>query len=378
MTKIGMNKGLATAIAMALVTCVAVWFVLGGGAEKIARDEILKAEVNYASTLAYRLVRFDVENGIADRKAADRARANIGTYFRQVDGRCGRYRQARDFLLCANRVLGEYFEYEGTADATNTYAMGHSDCDLNAFLVMDAAAMHGVETSVMYTPGHALVTWAGEDGKTYYLETTVSDNRGKLADIKDTFYVRTNDDTYYTPYDDEAAFVLYQAVVYRQMADKGYIVGLFDALPDNTLVADSYYEYLMTHGRIGPDEIADITERLKTATTSETLSLILADWYLKLGDTDRALSVLGGLPPQFCTYDCIWLGIEAWADHLGYHEQGAQISDFYREYLKDWKIFESRQRIRYLLVTGVIGVLVVVIFVSVFLRRRFARKSCQR
>ena len=66
------------------------------------------------------------------------------------------------------------------------------------------------------------------------------------------------------------------------------------------------------------------------------------------------------------------------AVHLGYHEQGAQISDFYREYFKDWKIFEGRQRIRYLLVTVVIVVLVVVIFVSVFLRRRFARKSCQR
>lgn len=57
-------------MALALVTGVAVWFVPGGGAERAATGDTLKVEggalSNYASTLTYRMVRFDVENGIAD------------------------------------------------------------------------------------------------------------------------------------------------------------------------------------------------------------------------------------------------------------------------------------------------------------------------
>jgi len=374
MKKIGMNRGLATATAMALVIGVAVWFVLGGS-EKTAVDDPLKvnkgALSKYESTLTYRMVRFDVENGIADIQAANKARVNIGAYFQWVDEQCLQYQQVRDFLLCANQVVGEHFDYEVSEDVSNSYARQRSDCDLNAFLIVDVARMHGFDPYMMYSPGHAFITWTGRDGEVYYLETTKNDNRGKLADINDAFYVRSLDGTYYTRYGADAVLSIYKALVYRLSANKAYIVGLYNALPGNSLVADSYYEYLMIHNRIGPDEIADIIERLKTDPTSETLSLILASWYVEQGDTGRALSALGALPPRFCTSDCIWLGIEAWSDYLGYHEQGTRVSDFYGKYLKDLAIFSNYEKAQdFLKSVGLIIAAIFCVLLWFFGRRR--------
>lgn len=261
----------------------------------------------YKNTLTFKMIDFDVSKGIASHNDAIKAKSNVAYFFNSVIHNCSKS-TGKDLALCANKILGKYFYYTQSAETSNNYAKQQSDCDLNAYLLYDALNFMGVETYISYSPGHAFISLVDNDRKLINIETTHANNNGKLADMRESLYVKTNHKYYYAPKTGDDAFAVYQALVYHLSTDKNYIENLPN-LKTNPIVSDFYYRHLQLSGKLSSSDVNELKHLLESDRASTEKKIIIANWYLSQGQDGEARKYVGMIDNSSCDDECVTLKI---------------------------------------------------------------------
>lgn len=260
---------------------------------------------DYNDSLVFKLIAFDLDKGITTKDIADKAKRNVYFYYEEVSRECDGLGD-REYFICANRILGQYFYYTQSTETSNNYAKQQSDCDLNSYLIYDVANNAGIDTSIIYAPNHAFVSWKKDNGLYGYLETTTDNNHGSIANLSTRAYRKNLDKTYYTPFKADDAFTIYQALVFDLSVDKTYITKLSN-IKTNALINDTYFDYLASIGHLSLTDVEYIEVLLKTDFTSSDKKLTVADWYLNHGNSRKAKAYLMAIDSKHCNSDCVSL-----------------------------------------------------------------------
>lgn len=261
--------------------------------------------------LSHRVIEMDSDNGIIGATATSTALANVNHYLSSVARSCHYDDNAAAFLNCANAVLHENFYYHSADDAGRGYADHNSDCDTNAFLIMDAAKAAGLPTYIVYSPGHAFVAWKDDQGHFQYHETTGGNNKGRPFNFRDRLYKKTMDRTYYTPraYDDPVVIATYHALMSAVSGRGDKLPELVARYPDNTLMTSAWFRWKRQHGTLSLADAERIDRILKTDITDSGMYLSLTDIYIRAGNLDRARQAFDNLPARDCGDECYYYAI---------------------------------------------------------------------
>ena len=256
----------------------------------------------FEGTLSFEMLNFDLEQGIASAEVVKSAKHNIAFYFDQVEKQC-RSIQGEEFFLCANRVLGTYFYYTPSTELSNNLAKQQSDCDLNSYLIYDAARLAGLDAYVVYSPNHAFIGWRSESG-IKFLETTTDNNKGSRADLSKTLYKKSLDRSYYTLEKHEHVFTIYQALVSQLSKDRTYV----DSLPnshENTLIYNAQFSNKLENGDFTEEDASYLRAKLRTDITSISKKLMLAQWFKEQKKFEDMKLILDTISPDSCERTCV-------------------------------------------------------------------------
>lgn len=91
------------------------------------------------SLLTHRIIMTDQHYGLTSDEEVQAALSNTRFVLSEIKKQCSSTRNSGQFLQCANNILGEHFYYQETALASAGYSRKISDCDLNVYLLLDAA-----------------------------------------------------------------------------------------------------------------------------------------------------------------------------------------------------------------------------------------------
>lgn len=256
----------------------------------------------------------DAGDGIIGPAATSDALANVNHYLSTVARHCHYApggKAAAEYLDCVNGVLHDHFYYHSADDAGRGYAEHNSDCDANAFLIMDAANAAGLPTYIVYAPGHAFIAWKDDYGKFRYHETTGGNNKGSPFDFRNRLYKKTMDRTYYSPraYGDPVILATYRALTSSVSGHGGELSKLIKRYPDNTLIESALFRWKRQHGTLSPDDVTRIESALITDITDSGLYLSLTDFYLRAGSRERAREAFDRVPARDCGNECYEYGI---------------------------------------------------------------------
>lgn len=260
------------------------------------------------SLLSHRLIQWDETHGVARHDIAARAYGNTSRFLDEVKSRCHSTDRNEAFFRCANTILGKNFYYRASNPVTPAWAAGYSDCDLNVYLLIDAAASAGKNADIVYAPGHAFLSFLSEKtGLPNYWETTTDHNNGVMADLADDFYRKTPQHFYYSPFPAQVAERLYPALIIDETGkgSASEILGpLLKEYPDNPLLTDQLYSY---KSEINAEDAEKIEDLLKTDTSSVSKKIIVARYFADRGDRDNALNFLNRIDDSNCGAECLSL-----------------------------------------------------------------------
>lgn len=129
--------------------------------------------------LTHRIIMTDQHYGLTSGEEVQAALSNTQFVLSKITKQCSSSRNTGQFLQCANNILGEHFSYQETALATEGYSRGISDCDLNVYLLLDAARLLNQKINIVYAPDMRLLltltrTVNRSSGKRLNLTITVS------------------------------------------------------------------------------------------------------------------------------------------------------------------------------------------------------------
>lgn len=259
--------------------------------------------------MSHRMILSDVSDGLITPADAAKAYANTAGYFDAVKRACitSSSQRTRDFLACANNLLGEHFYYYPARETAPAWAGHYSDCDSNVYLLLDALGFINRTASIVYAPGHAFLSWTDEQtGEHDWWETTSNRNHGKPADLsKDNLYRKTMASFYYQPQSAGFAESFYKsAVTFNSLSaekKKERLTQISQRYPDNPFVEDLKYEQITS---LTPSDVAIIQDRLKTDISSGTKKYLLANYYMKTGDKTQAAIYISKIDIDSCDPKC--------------------------------------------------------------------------
>ncbi|MBN7124691.1 hypothetical protein BSU01_23765 [Erwinia billingiae] len=259
--------------------------------------------------LSHRLVEFDRLSGIASEERASLAFGNTQAWFSDVRKQCIKSLSNQDYLACANQLLGRHFFYSPAQAVSDGWADHYSDCDLNAYLLMDAMHMAGREADILYAPHHAFISYRDEITREWlYWETTGKHNTGNIADLRLDLYRKTPSHFYYTPEPAAHAESIYPALVINKItpADKRHalLINLHQHYPDNPFVQDAWYEQKSVITR---EDAQLLLSLLKTDITSVSKRLLLVGYFLNQNEENKAKQVLSEISDEDCNGACLRL-----------------------------------------------------------------------
>ena len=258
--------------------------------------------------MTHRLILWDEKQGVANDVMAANAYGNVSRFLTETASACNSEQKNIDFLSCANNVLARNFYYKASNPVAPAWSQQYSDCDLNVYLMLDAMERAGKKGSIVYAPGHAFLAFKDEiTGEWLYWETTWNYNRGKQADLSDTFYRMTPQHFYYTPMSSASAEQLYPSLILREAGtDKSDAIlsHLLQLYPDNPLLTDRYFRYKKVINDIDAKKIEDL---INTDITSSDKLVILARYFIDNGQESKAASYLNRIADDECDMMCLRL-----------------------------------------------------------------------
>lgn len=258
--------------------------------------------------MTHRLIHWDEEQGVANHVMAARAYGNVSRFLTETKSECHSGLTRVDFLRCASDVLGRNFYYRGSNPVTPAWSEQYSDCDLNVYLMLDAAERAGKKASIVYAPGHAFLAFKDEATDEWlYWETTGEQNRGEQADLTNAFYRKTPQHFYYTPVSSASAEQLYPSLIIKEAGKEKHnavLSPLLHLYPDNPLLTDRYYRY---KNIINDDDAKKIKDLLQTDITSVDKKEILAKYFMDKGQNTLAVNYLNRISDDQCGRMCLSL-----------------------------------------------------------------------
>lgn len=257
------------------------------------------------SLLTHNLILFDERNGVSNHKTAELAIAHVNFYLSEVRKICSPDSNNKQFISCANKILGKYFYYKPSDEVSTAYANGYSDCDLNSYLIMDAARNAKKEVNVVFSPGHAFVAFADSQGNSYFWETTGGHNTGHLANMQYPFYRKNTNPFYYTQKTMEDVKLIYPVLVLDAMPSQyqtTVIQSLSDDVRHTPLFANFYYEH---KNPLTADDVRNLTGMIQTDFTSPEKKIILAKYYVSHGVPEKAKQMLSSIEYLDCGRSCL-------------------------------------------------------------------------
>ncbi|HIA3427432.1 TPA: hypothetical protein ACWP5O_003398 [Escherichia coli] len=133
------------------------------------------------SLLTHRIIMTDQHYGLTSDEEVQAALSNTRFVLSEIKKQCSSTRNTGQFLQCANNILGEHFSYQETALASACYSRKISDCDLNVYLLLDAAKLRNRQINISYAPRHSFIAYTDENGLPQFWETIEPDNHGQPA-----------------------------------------------------------------------------------------------------------------------------------------------------------------------------------------------------
>lgn len=259
--------------------------------------------------MTHRMITSDIQSGIVTPENVKRAFSHTNGYFKEVKATClqDNIKNTEDYLSCANKILGNHFYYYPARETASAWAGHHSDCDLNVYLLLDALQIFNKSASIVYTPGHAFLTWTeAQDGRSAWWETTFDENHGNIADLSNNeLYMKTLAPFYYQPQSADFAEHFYMSVVIfnslKPEERKKKAPQISQRYPKNPLVEDILYEQITS---LTPSDIEKIKSRLNIDVSSTTKKYLLANYYMKQGDKDNADKYISKIDINSCGKEC--------------------------------------------------------------------------
>lgn len=259
--------------------------------------------------LTHRLVRMDEQNGIVNSNEARKAYGAINDFLRKVKDTCSIDDTTENFLSCANKALGANFYYKPSATVAKAYANHYSDCDLNVYLMFDAARVFNKKVEIVYAPRHAFLSFTSEKyGMRFYWETTENKNTGAAADITNSFYKKTHHRFYYSPVGEDIIEKLYPILSLADMDNHRWdivVKSIDKSMSDNPLVLDFYYEDRESKKQLSQNDIRKLYGLIQDDISSVDKRLILARHFLAKGQREEAISILDQIDDSVCELSCM-------------------------------------------------------------------------
>lgn len=259
--------------------------------------------------LTHRLVRMDEQNGIINSNEARKAYGAINNFLKKVKDTCRIDDTTENFLDCANKILGANFYYKPSATVAKAYANHFSDCDLNVYLMFDAARAFSKKLEVVYAPRHAFLSFISEKyGMRFYWETTENENTGVIADLSNSFYKKTHHRFYYSPVGEHVIEKLYPILSLADMDSHRWdavVKSIDKGMSDNPLVLDFYYEDRENKKQLSQKDIHILYGLIQDDISSVDKRLILARHFLGKGQRNEAMSILNQIDDSECKLSCM-------------------------------------------------------------------------
>ncbi|EAA8632162.1 hypothetical protein AHS86_11510 [Salmonella enterica subsp. enterica] len=259
--------------------------------------------------LTHRLVRMDEQNGIVDSNEARKAFGAINDFLRKVKDTCSIDDTTENFLSCANKALGANFYYKPSATVAKAYANHYSDCDLNVYLMFDAARAFNKKVEIVYAPRHAFLSFTSEKfGMRFYWDTVENENAGAIANITNSFYKKTHHRFYYSPVGEDVIEKLYPILSLADMDSHRWDAvakSIDKSMSDNPLVLDFYYEDRESKKQLSQNDIRKLYGLIQDDISSVDKRLILARHFLAKGQRDEAISILDQIDDSVCELPCM-------------------------------------------------------------------------
>lgn len=289
--------------------------------------------------LTHRLIMFDARYELANEKEINTALSNASFFLSEVKQDCNPDSDTQEFLQCANNILGKYFTYKETSLTSKGYSRQVSDCDLNVYLLLDAARLFNKQLHIVYSPGHAFIAYADARGITQYWETIEPDNHGQPAELWTSAYAKTLHPFFYTPQSEDTIEKIYPLFLLKELEEhkKDQLLStLHEALQDNPLYLSAYYG---NKKEINEDDAVQLLYLLQNDTHSFDKKIITARFFIDNKNNMRAMTLLNAIPKSKCEELCL---IEK-----------QRISRLYTPYvyMVENKIFKSEGMINTLLIT---------------------------
>ncbi|ECE5992049.1 hypothetical protein DLB09_22395 [Salmonella enterica subsp. salamae] len=297
-----------------LMILKSVFFVVDYRDLTLQQEERFKnTPISYAEydkeKLTHRMVKFDERNNLISNKEASVAYSVINDYLSKVKYTCRTEFKTKEFLQCANKILGESFYYKSAGSVGEGYAHHHSDCDSNAYLLFDAAKIFGKKIEIVYAPRHAFISFVNEkNGLRFYWETTTNGNRGESADFTESLYRKTFNNFYYSPVEENTAEKNYPVLLLSHVDEKRQRIifnSLDKSLLDNPFVLDYYYTQLEKENSLTQENINTLKHYLQKDISAIDRRLILSRYFLSKDDKDSVRYFMNQIDDKECKLSCM-------------------------------------------------------------------------
>lgn len=255
--------------------------------------------------LTHRLIMFDARYELANEKEINTALSNASFFLSEVKKDCKPDSDTQEFLQCANNILGKYFTYKETSLTSKGYSRQVSDCDLNVYLLLDAARFFNKQLHIVHSPGHAFIAYTDARGVTQYRETIEPDNHGQPAELWTSAYAKTLHPFFYTPQSEDTIEKIYPLFLLKELEEhkkEQLLSTLHEALQDNSLYLSAYYD---NKKEINEDDAVQLLHLLQSDTHSFDKKIIAARYFIKNKNYQRADTLLRAIPKNKCTEKCL-------------------------------------------------------------------------
>ncbi|EOY4807592.1 hypothetical protein ACP56K_004389 [Escherichia coli] len=257
------------------------------------------------SLLTHRIIMTDQHYGLTSDAEVQAALSNSQFVLSEIKKLCSSTRNTGQFLQCANNILGEHFSYQETLLTSAGYSRGVSDCDLNVYLLLDAARLLNRQINIVYAPGHAFLSYTDENGITQFWETIEPDNHGQPAELWTSAYAKTPHPFFYTPQPENKVEDIYRLFILGKLPEneRTYLLSaLHETLHDNPLYLSAYYG---NKKGINQEDVNHLLYLLQKDTYSFDKKIIAARFFNIDRNYNQAEQLLNSIPEHQCTKECL-------------------------------------------------------------------------
>lgn len=198
------------------------------------------------------------------------------------------------------------FPYKESNMVSPAYASQFSDCDLNVYLLIDAAKESGRQIEIIFAPFHAFISYIDDNNVRAYWETTANNNKGTVADLNDNhWYQKTFNKFYYAPRSENYIESLYPVLIANSV-DSAHKKEIYNNLkPEIKKTPLAYDLYYSMKNEISSQDAEQINLLLREDITSSDKQLLLTGYFIKNDNTEAAQKIIDNIQAKNCKSECI-------------------------------------------------------------------------